>query len=82
MNTHEAIVKRIYELCDERNWSPNHLSYESGVSQSTIKSILLDESHNTGIVTIKRLCEGFNITLAEFFVSPDFEVLDDEEELL
>ncbi len=81
MKTRDAVANRIYALCDERGWSPNHLSYESDVPQSTIKSILLGESKNPGIVTIKKICEGFNISLSDFFISPEFEVLDDEQDL-
>lgn len=40
MDTREAVAKRIYELCDERSWSPNHLANVSAVPQATIKSIL------------------------------------------
>jgi len=53
MNTRQAVVNRIVELCKERNITPNALSYRAAVPQSTIKSILNDESPNPGIVTIK-----------------------------
>lgn len=78
MNTQELISKRIYDLCGERKITPNGLSYIAGVSQSTIKSILLGESKNPGVVTIKKLCDGFEITLGEFFSTPDFDNLEQE----
>ena len=78
MNTNQVVIKRINELCRERNWTPNHLSYVSGVSQSTIKSILNGESKNPGIVTLKMLCDGFDITLGEFFGTSDFNNLEQE----
>ncbi len=53
MSTQEVVAKRIRELLKEKNWTPNHLAYVSAVPQSTIKSILLGESKNPGIVTIK-----------------------------
>lgn len=79
MITRKAVAARIYELCNERGWSPNHLSYIAGVSQSTIKSILNDESKNPGVVTIKKICDGFSITLTDFFNSDFFSHPDEEE---
>ncbi len=55
MGIYELVVERIYDLCNERNITPNALSYMSGVSQSTVKSILGGESKNPGIVTLKKL---------------------------
>jgi len=78
MDTREAVARRIYELCDERDWAPNHLANVSAVPQATIKSILNGESSNPGIVTIKKLCDGFEITLSEFFSTLYFEKLEQE----
>jgi transcriptional regulator with XRE-family HTH domain len=74
----ELVSKRIIELCRERAITPNGLSYLAGVSQSTIKSILGGESLNPGIVTLKKLCDGFEITLAEFFDTKEFNELEQE----
>lgn len=78
MNTCKAVAKRIRELCKERKITPNALSYIAAVPQSTIKSILNNETKNPGIVTIKKLCDGFDITLTEFFDSSMFADLDQE----
>ena len=78
MDTRSAIANRILQLCKERNWSPNHLSNISAVPQSTIKSILNGESSNPGAVTIKKLCDGFEITLGEFFSTAEFDKLEQE----
>ena len=78
MNTREAVAKRIMCMCKERNITPNGLSYISAVPQSTIKSILNGESANPGIVTIKKLCDGFNITLGDFFSTSYFDELEQE----
>ena len=78
MNTREAIALRIRELCDERGWKPNHLSNISAVPQATIKSILNGESQNPGAVTIKKLCDGFEITLGEFYSTEVFDNLEQE----
>ncbi len=80
MGVYEVTVKRIRELCKERGITPNGLSYISGVSQSTIKSILNGESVNPGIATIKKLCDGFEITIGEFFSTEEFDSLEQELE--
>ena len=78
MNTREAVANRIRSLCKEHGWTPNHLSYVAAVPQATIKSILNGESNNPGTVTIKKLCDGFEITLGEFFSTEDFDTLEQE----
>lgn len=78
MDTREAIANRIRHLCQERGITPNKLSSISAVSQSTIKSILNGESNNPGAVTIKKLCDGLEITLGEFFSTPEFDALEQE----
>lgn len=78
MDTREAIVFRIRQLCKERDLTPNGLSNLAGVSQATVKSILNGESKNPGTVTIKKLCDGLEITLAEFFSTPEFDGLEQE----
>ena len=78
MDTREAIARRIRELCRERGLTPNGLSYLSAVPQATVKSILNGESRNPGVVTIKKLCDGLEITLGEFFNTPEFDALEQE----
>ena len=78
MNIYDLVVKRIYELCDLRGITPNALSYLAGVSQSTIKSILNGESKNPGIVTLKKLCDGLEISIVDFFNTSDFINLEQE----
>ena len=78
MDTREAIANRIRELCKEHGITPNGLANISAVSQATIKSILNGESKNPGTITIKKLCDGFEITLGEFFSTPEFDGLEQE----
>ena len=78
MNIYPAVVKRIYQLCDEKQITPNALSYLSGVSQSTVKSILNGESKNPGIVTLKKLCDGLEISILDFFDDDIFRDLEQE----
>ena len=76
MNTREAVAERIRQLCREHGLTPNGLSNTAAVPQATIKSILNGESQNPGVVTIKKLCDGLEITLGEFFSTPDFDALE------
>ena len=78
MNTREAVSNRIKQLCKERNITPNAISNIAGVPQATVKSILNGESKNPGIVTIKKLCDGFEITLSTFFSTQEFDSLEQE----
>lgn len=78
MTVYAAVVKRINELCEERSLTINALSYLSGMSQSTLKSIMNGESRNPGIVTIKKICDGLNISICDFFDSELFSHLEQE----
>lgn len=78
MNTKEAVAKRIIELCKERNIATNALANISGVSPSTVYSMLNEKSQNPGVVSLKKLCDGLEITLREFFDSPIFDNIEQE----
>ncbi len=78
MDTREAVAERIRQLCREQGVTPNGISNIAGVPQATVKSILNGESKNPGTVTIKKLCDGFGITLGQFFSTPEFDALEQE----
>lgn len=78
MGTREVVANRIRQLCKERGITPNGLSNTAAVPQATLKSILNGESKNPGIVTIKKLCDGLEITLGEFFSTSEFDALEQE----
>ena len=78
MRTKEAVAQRILELCRERNTAVNALANISGVSPSTIYSMLNQKSQNPGVVSIKKICDGFEITVREFFDSPLFDETEQE----
>lgn len=78
MKTYEAVRDRILFLLDDKRMSIHKLAIESAVAPSTIKNILYGKSVNPGIVTIKMLCDGFGITLKEFFDTSVFN--SDEKE--
>ena len=78
MNTKEAISKRILNLCEERNIAVNALATQSGVSPSTIYSMLNEKSKNPGIVSLKKICDGLEISVREFFDDELFDELEQE----
>ena len=78
MDTWEAVRRRILDLCKEKGFKSNGIANYSGVPQATVKSILNGESRNPGVVTIKKLCDGFGITLGEFFSTKEFDELEQE----
>lgn len=73
MNTYNETKNRIYKLLEQNKMSIHSLAMKSGLAPSTIKNILYGKSQNPGIVTIKLLCEGFNISLYEFFDAEEFK---------
>ena len=75
---YEMVKNRILQLLGEKNMSIHKLATESAVAPSSIKNILYGKSQNPGIVTIKMLCDGFGITIIEFFDTPEFKNLEQE----
>ena len=78
MNTKEAVAKRILDLCEERDIAVNALATTAGVSPSTIYSMLNEKSRNLGVVSLKKICDGLEISLREFFDSDIFDDLEQE----
>ncbi len=78
MNTKKAVADRIIELCNQRNIAINALANMSGISPSTLYSVLNEKSQNPGIVTIKKLCDGLDISLREFFDNDTFDDIEQE----
>lgn len=78
MNTYLAVKNRLLYLCGKNQMTINRLATESAVPPSSIKNILYGKSRNPGIVTIKMLCDGMGISLADFFESEEFRTLDQE----
>ena len=78
MGTYNAVKNRILQLLGEKRMSIHKLAMESAVAPSSIKNILYGKSQNPGMVTIKLLCDGFGITLIEFFNTEEFLNLEQE----
>ena len=78
MDTYTVVKNRILSLLEEKKMSIHKLAIESAVAPSTIKNILYGKIANPGIVTIKMLCDGFGITINEFFDTKEFRELEQE----
>lgn len=77
MELQNAIKFRILNLCNERNITLNKLATLSGISQSTVNSLIDGSSQNPKLLTILRLCLGLNMDLKDFFDDEVFKELDD-----
>lgn len=78
MTVKEAVEKRILQLCEEKNIAVNSLANAAGMAPSTVYSMLNEKSQNPGIVSIKKICDGINISVREFFDSDLFDDLEQE----
>lgn len=79
MSAQDMLVKRINNLCKEQNMSYYALSYHSAVPLTTLMHIMDKSTVNPGIITISKLCDGFGITMKEFFDSSEFDGLEKSE---
>ncbi len=78
MDTSTAVRQRILELCAQRGITVNRLATRSGVTQSTVNNIISGRNHSATVATIKKLCDGLDITLRDFFDTPVFDALEQE----
>ena len=74
----DAVVERFRVLCRERNMTLNELATRSGVTPSTVYSMVDTRRRDLSILTIKKLCDGLDVTLGEFFAAPIFDSLEQE----
>jgi len=78
LNIGEAVKLRILELCDVRGITINKLGTISGVTQSTLNNIVSGRNNSTTVSTVKKLCDGLDITVIEFFNADVFRDLEQE----
>jgi len=79
MKISEAIRKRILYYCDKENLSINKLANKSIITQSTLNNIINQNSKNTKLLTIVRICDGLGIKVKDFFDDPIFDNIDRED---
>lgn len=78
MRIGEAVRLRILELCSQRNLSVNRLSALSGMTQSTLNNIVSGRNNSATVSTVKKICDGLEITIQEFFDAELFRDLEQE----
>lgn len=78
MAVKDAVANRFAEICNERSIKFNELATLSGVTPSTVYSMMDISRRDVSITVIKKLCDGLEITLGEFFSTADFDSLEQE----
>lgn len=78
MTIGKAVGIRILEICTDRDITLNKLSTICGITQSTLNNIVNGGSRNPTVATIKKICDGLDITLPEFFDAKVFSLLEQE----
>ncbi len=78
MNIGEAVKLRILELCEKNSITVNKLATVCGITQSTLNNIIGGRNNSTTVSTIKKICDGLNISIQDFFASAVFENLEQE----
>ena len=78
MQMKEAVVKRFQDLCQQRGIKYNELATLSGVTPSTVYSMMDSSRKDVSVVTVKKLCDGLDISIPDFFNDAIFEMLEQE----
>lgn len=78
MRIKDAVVERFQQLCRERKIAYNELATLSGVTPSTVYSMMSDSRRDVSVVTVKKLCDGLDISVQQFFHSDLFRDLEQE----
>ena len=78
MSVKDAIVQRLDQLCAERQLNYNALATISGITPSTVYSLMKTDYRDLTVVTLKKLCGGLEIAPGEFFSTPEFDALEQE----
>ena len=66
----DAIVLRLQQICRERNIRYNELANRSGVTPSTVYSLMSPSRRDLSVITLKKLCDGLDTTITQFFFDP------------
>ena len=80
MKIKDAVVERFQEICNEKNIKYNELANISGVTPSTVYSMMDKTRRDVSIITVKKLCDGLDMTLGELFSTPEFDALEQDIE--
>ena len=78
MSVKDAVAERFIAICRERGISVNELAVLSGVTPSTVYSMLDRRRRDVSVVTVKKLCDGLEMSLGDFFSADEFDALEQE----
>ena len=79
MDTCKQVSLRIQQLCAAHGYNINSLARKAGIPPTTLKNIIYGNSRNPGIITIKLLCDGLEISLYDLFDTDSFKNLELED---
>lgn len=74
----DAVVRRLQNICAARHIRYNELATRSGVTPSTVYSLMDPRRRDVSVTTLKKLCDGLDITITEFFEDDLFRTLEQE----
>ena len=78
MTVKEAVAARFNEILRERNMRANELATRSGITPSSVYSMLDPRRKEVSVNLVKKLCDGLDMTLGEFFSAPVFDEMEQE----
>ena len=80
MTYSDIIVKRLQDLCEQKEITVNRLATLSGITQSTLEYIMDGKSKNPTLKTLHRIATGLDMTVSELLDFPEVNetVFDDE----
>ena len=78
MTVKDAVANRFREICKDRNIKPNELANRAGITPSSVYSMLAPKRREVSVNLVKKLCDGLDMTLGEFFSTPEFDGLEQE----
>lgn len=74
----DAIVLRLKNICEERGIRYNELAVCSGITPSTVYSLMSESRRDLSVITLKKLCDGLDMTVTDFFDDDIFRTLEQE----
>lgn len=78
MTVKEAVAARFQEIMKEKAIKTNELATRSGVTPSSVYSMLDPRRKEVSVNLVKKLCDGLDMTLGEFFSAKVFDELEQE----
>ena len=80
MEEQKRLTKRIHFLCQKQGISYYTLSYRAAVPMTTLMHIIDGSTKNPGLFTIIKICNGFKMSVKDFFDAEEFIGIEDEVE--